>query len=71
MNAPVKIGDRVRVTGPMNDPNPIAVGVEGTVRYVGGWDNEITRQIGVDWDDGSTLFLLEHDPFTVVAGGVR
>lgn len=66
MEPPVKIGDRVRITGVMQDPNPIGIGVEGTVRYVGGWANEWTRQIGVTWDDGSTLMLLEDDPFTVV-----
>jgi hypothetical protein len=30
-----QIGDRVRVTGIMNDPDPLTVGEEGTVNWLG------------------------------------
>ena len=60
------VGDRVRMTGVMNDPDPVAVGAEGTVNLVGSWTCELTRQIGVRWDNGRTLGLLEGDPFEVL-----
>jgi hypothetical protein len=64
---PVKIGDRVRVTGVMQDePDPIPVGTEGTVNWIGQWVNEYTEQIGVKWDDGRRLILLSCDPYTIV-----
>lgn len=56
----VKRGDRVEVTGVMNDPQPIPVGTQGTVVSV----NEY--QIGVKWDIDRGLFLLPEDPFRVV-----
>ncbi len=65
---PVRVGDRVRVTGHMDDPYPIPVGAEGTVNWVGQWNSEYTRQIGVKWDNGRTLILLGHDPYEVVSG---
>jgi len=61
-----KVGDRVRITGPMNDPDPVPVGVEGTVNWVGHWKTPLTRQIGVKWDNGRTLGLIEGDPFEVI-----
>lgn len=61
-----KIGDRVQITGAMNDPDPVPVGTCGTVNWVGSWTCELTRQIGVRWDDGRTLGLLEGDPFVVL-----
>lgn len=66
MTAPVQVGDRVRVTGRMDDPDPIPVGTEGTVDWVGQWTSEYTRQIGVKWDNGRTLILLGSDPYRVV-----
>lgn len=64
------VRDRVRITGVMpNDPSPMEVGAEGTVTEVGeplpsAWGG--SRQIFVDWDNGSTLILLDTDPFVVV-----
>lgn len=60
----LNVGDRVRMAGVMpNDPDPIAVGDEGTVDWV-------TRyQYGVKWDSGRTLMLLPDDPFEVLATG--
>lgn len=61
-------GDRVEMTGIMpNDPDPIPVGMRGTVI-------EVVRsvdQIWVDWDVDSegrkrSLNLLPTDPFRVV-----
>lgn len=68
---PVTIGDRVAVTGILNDPAPLTVGMTGTVYWIGNWRNEWTRQIGVRWDDGRQLMLLPGDPFRVIgrAGG--
>ena len=66
MNPP-SIGDRVRVTGRMDDPDPLPVGSEGTVDWIGQWTDELTRQIGVAWDSGRTLLLLPSDPFEVLA----
>jgi hypothetical protein len=61
-----QVGDRVRVTGVINDPDPVAVGVEGTVTWVGSWTSELTRQIGVKWDNGRTLGLIDGDPFKIL-----
>jgi hypothetical protein len=66
MRAPVAVGDRLRMTGLMDDPDPIPVGSEGTVDYVGDWNYELSRQIGVKWDSGRSLLLLEHDPYVVI-----
>lgn len=62
-----EVGDRIRITGVMrNEPNPIPVGTEGTVTWVGQWTSELTRQIGADWDNGSRLLLLDIDPYEIV-----
>ena len=66
--APVRVGDRVQVTGPIDDPHPIPVGTEGTVDWVGSWTWEYTRQIGVKWDNGRSLILLGGDPYKVIRG---
>lgn len=50
----------------MDDPDPIPVGTEGTVDWVGQWISEYTRQIGVKWDNGRTLILLGSDPYQVI-----
>lgn len=68
MVPPVKVGDRVRLTGPMlNDPDPISVGDEGTVDWVGDWQTELTQQVGVRWDSGRTLNLVKGDRWQVIA----
>jgi hypothetical protein len=64
--APVKIGDRVRITGHMDDPNPLPVGTEGTVDWIGQWTSDLTKQVGVKWENGSRLILLPHDPYEVI-----
>lgn len=61
-----KTGDRVRITGPMNDPNPIPAGTEGVVDWVGSWESEYTQQVGVKWDNGSRLILLGEDPYEIL-----
>jgi hypothetical protein len=63
----VRDGDRVKMTGTMrDDPNPLKVGDQGTVRAV---LNEGTphEQIVVAWDSGRSLLLLPRDPFKVIA----
>lgn len=69
MTAPCKVGDRVRLTAPMRDEYPppgLPAGLEGTVTWVGSWDHELTRQLGVKWDNGRTLNLLAGDRFEVL-----
>lgn len=48
-------GDRVRITGRMDDIDPIPLGTEGTVtRFAdfGDWS-----QLAVKWDNGRSLML--------------
>lgn len=66
-----QVGDRVRITGIMpDDPDPLPVGLEGTVTDVTPPEWQF-QQYQVDWDqDGSggrrTLMLLPHDPFVII-----
>jgi hypothetical protein len=61
------MGRRVRIIGVMpDDPNPLLpIGTTGTVTWLGQWTNEHTEQIGVSWDNGSSLILLPSDPFEI------
>lgn len=61
-----RLGDRVRITGRMQDPNPIPVGATGTVYWLGNWKNTYNQRIGVRWDSGRDLSLLAGDPFRVL-----
>jgi|SoiMethySBSTD1v2_1073268.scaffolds.fasta_scaffold08041_17 hypothetical protein len=62
-------GDRVRMTGLMpGDPDPIPVGLEGTVVD----SNPDVDQIYVEWDPDAqgrvrSLILLTTDPFVVLS----
>ncbi len=60
------VGDRVRITGELDDPNPIPIGTEGTVNWLGQWTTELTKQVGVLWDNGSRLIMLPDDPYAVI-----
>ena len=63
MSATPQPGDRIRMVGTMiNDPAPIPVGEEGTVREV----HPGVGQIYVEWDSGRSLILLTIDPFTII-----
>lgn len=67
MGARPRVGDRVRLTGVMDDPDPIPVGSEGTVDWVNTWTDVLTRQFSVDWDGSSRkLMLLDCDPYRIV-----
>lgn len=69
MTAPCKVGDRVRLTAPVPDEYPppgLPAGLEGLVTWVGEWGSELTRQVGVQWDNGRRLILLEEDHFEVL-----
>lgn len=57
------VGDRVRMIGVMDDPDPMPVGAEGTVREVLGAGTFV--QIDVAWENGRSLYLLPTDPFIV------
>jgi hypothetical protein len=63
---PVGIGDRVRITGWMNDPDPLPVGAAGAVDWVDRWTSIYTERIGVQWDNGRSLVLLGSDSFAVI-----
>jgi hypothetical protein len=64
-----QVHDRVRMNGVMpDDPCPMEIGAEGTVRAIGAMIQGRT-QIDVDWDNGRTLMLLDTDPFTVIGKG--
>jgi hypothetical protein len=59
----VKIGDRVRLVHMPDDPHPIPVGTEGTVRTVtalewGPSGSSKEWQLGVQWDNGRTLSVI-------------
>lgn len=61
-----KVGDRVEMTGIMaDDPDPIPVGTQGTVNWVGP-TSIVPQQFGVDWDIKRSLILLSVDPFRIV-----
>jgi hypothetical protein len=65
----LQIGDRVRLTGPMrNDPDPVPVGTEGTVDWIG---MTAVQVCGVKWDNGRRLILLDCDPFEVQIARLR
>lgn len=71
LTPPVAAGDRVQVTGILDDPAPLTVGMAGTVCWIGTGTTALTRQIGVEWDDGRCLLLLPGDPFRVIARSDR
>lgn len=64
-----QVGDRVRIIGELDDPDPLPIGTEGTVSWLGQWINELTEQVGVLWDNGSRLIMLPHDPYIVINQG--
>jgi hypothetical protein len=73
LTPPCKVGDRIRLTAPLRNPDSeavpvesIPVGTEGTVDWVGAWTDELTRQISVKWENGSGLILLPGDRFEVL-----
>ncbi len=62
---PVSPGDRVKITGRMiGDPAPMEIGAQGTVQHI--YSSGSGAQIDVRWDNGRSLMLLPHDPFTVI-----
>ena len=59
-----KVGDRIRLVAMPDDPDPLPIGATGTV--VSLTDGPF-GQIGVEWDNGRTLFLIPGvDKFEVV-----
>lgn len=56
----MKAGDRVVLESMDNDPNPVPIGIEGTIRHIGG------GVVNVDWDNGRSLgLIIGVDQFTV------
>ncbi len=64
------VGQRVKITGVMDDPDPLPVGLTGTVTAVTEFGHSIIvgagAQISVDWDNGRTLMLVDTDPYTAL-----
>jgi hypothetical protein len=50
-----KVGDRIRLLAMPDDPDPLPIGSTGTVTTV---TDGPMGQIGVDWDNGRSLFLV-------------
>lgn len=66
----MKVGTRIKLKSPLvnKDSNwmpveNIPVGTLGTVTWIG---NTKHQQIGVKWDNGSTLCLLPHDQYEII-----
>lgn len=62
----VQAGDRVRITGPMDDPDPLPTGLTGTVQWLNTGAGGEVIQIDVEWDNGRSLMLLPEDPYEVI-----
>jgi hypothetical protein len=66
----LKPGDRIRLLEMPDDPAPIEVGSEGTVTFVtdlSHLSDKIMFQIGVDWDSGRALNLVERDKWEKIS----
>lgn len=61
-------GDRVMVTGIIDDPDPPRVGDRGTVVSVMNADTEF-EQMNVKWDSGRGLMLIPQDYAKVMHTG--
>lgn len=60
-----KAGDRIELVKMVDDPDPIAAGTQGTVKWVN--DLGTFQQIDVEWDNGRTLMLtVPSDEFVVL-----
>lgn len=57
----IQKGDRIKLISMKNDPNPIKVGMTGTVTNVNTDGSREFHQIHVEWDDGRTLRLLPYE----------
>lgn len=70
MNAPCKVGDRIRLLDMPNDPCPIPPGTTGTVVGIHDWRETLHRnefQINVKWDIERTLAMVwPTDKFEVI-----
>jgi len=77
----MQVGDRVRLTGQLVNPDstwmPVETGMEpgleGTVIHVTTHSEGLLvwaspGQIKVNWDNGRTIGLFPTDPFVVIAG---
>lgn len=64
----MNVGDRIRLTATLVDPDPIPAGATGTITRIG--ETPWERQVSVSWDPPHahrTLMLLEGtDDFEVV-----
>jgi hypothetical protein len=70
----MKVGDRVRLMGPMVNPGSkwmpkekgMEAGLEGEIVYIHLHGPQEYHQIAVTWDNGSHLNLLPGDPYMVL-----
>ena len=59
------VGKRIRLIKMENDPNPVEVGTEGTIKFV-----DDLGQIHVNWDNGRTLAVIpEEDEYEIITEG--
>ncbi|MFM2094106.1 MAG: hypothetical protein RIS70_1230 [Planctomycetota bacterium] len=71
MNPVPKRGDRIRLVAMNDDPDPIPMGLTGTVASVSrhGSGDDAWFQVDVSWDNGRTLMLVSPpDAFEIIAG---
>ena len=59
MQTRLKKGDRIRLVSMPQDPDPIPVGLLGTVVEV--HEHRDWKQVDVDWDNGRSLMLTIPD----------
>jgi Domain of unknown function (DUF4314) len=68
----LKEGDRIRLVEMPGDPLPVPPGTEGTVLFVQDLktvrDGKQMHQIGVKWDNGRNLSLVEIDKWEKING---
>jgi hypothetical protein len=71
----MNIGDRVRLTGPLVNPDSKSMpvekgmdaGLEGTIVHLTRQnENDTVSHIKVNWDNGRSLGLFPSDPFVVI-----
>lgn len=64
----MKVGDRIKLVSMADDPDPIEAGATGTIDWLGE-PNMPHQQIGVEWDNGRSLILINGvDKFRIITG---
>ncbi len=69
MKIRLKRGDRIRLVSMPDDPDPIPVGMLGTVTEV--HEHRDWMQVEVDWDNGRSLMLTMPDDCIAIIESCR